>query len=106
MIDRLKEMKKSTKKQGNSKPESALVEELDERTTHAINLQLLQGKDPSIESIICQASHVTVYTFNADLQQWVSTDNVEFKLVTLPCVYVHILIVYTLTESEWPFYPL
>ncbi len=63
-------MKKSGRNQGGSDPESKLVE-IDKPTALAANLQLLKVKDPSVESVVCQASHVTVYVFNADLKQWV-----------------------------------
>ncbi len=64
-------MQKSGQNRGAPEPESMLVE-VDKPAALAANLQLLKGKDPSVESIVCQASHVTVYVFNADLNQWVS----------------------------------
>ncbi len=78
-------MKKSGKSRDDSGLESKLVE-IDELVTRSANLQLLKGKDPSVKSIICQASYVTVYVFDADLKQWVS-NNLEFE-GTLPCVCV------------------
>eukprot|EP01084_Bolivina_argentea_P224383 379446_1 len=66
-------MKKSGKSRDDSQPESKLVE-VDELVTRSANLQLLKEKDPSVKSIICQASYVTVYVFNADLKQWARKD--------------------------------
>ncbi len=71
-------MKKSGKNRDDSQQLESKLVEVDELVTRSANLQLLKGKDLAIKSVICQASYVTVYVFDAHLKQWVS-NNLEFQ---------------------------
>lgn len=48
-----------------------LTPNLDQGGTKVLNLTVLQRIDPSVEDILITASHVTLYDFNIDLNQWV-----------------------------------
>ncbi|RWW13268.1 hypothetical protein GW17_00023027 [Ensete ventricosum] len=44
---------------------------LDQQSTKALNLIVLQRGDPFVEEILMTATHVTLYEFSIDLNQWV-----------------------------------
>jgi mRNA-decapping enzyme 1B len=46
---------------------------MDAEATRMLNLTVLQRLDPAVEDILITAAHVTLYDFNIDLNQWVST---------------------------------
>ncbi|KAJ4766720.1 mRNA-decapping enzyme-like protein [Rhynchospora pubera] len=56
-----------------------LTPNLDQGGTKVLNLTVLQRIDPSVEDILITASHVTLYDFNIDLNQW-SRKDVEGSL--------------------------
>ncbi|KAJ0973389.1 hypothetical protein J5N97_021348 [Dioscorea zingiberensis] len=47
-----------------------LKPELDQRGTKALNLTVLQRIDPFVEEILTTVSHVSLYKFNIDTNQW------------------------------------
>jgi mRNA-decapping enzyme 1B len=46
---------------------------MDADATRLLNLTVLQRLDPAVEDILITAAHVTLYDFNIDLNQWVSS---------------------------------
>ncbi|OAY63754.1 mRNA-decapping enzyme-like protein [Ananas comosus] len=56
-----------------------LLPNLDQHSTKALNLTVLQRIDPFVEEILITAAHVTFYEFNIDLNQW-SRKDVEGSL--------------------------
>jgi mRNA-decapping enzyme 1B len=46
---------------------------MDAEGTRLLNLTVLQRLDPAVEDILITAGHVTLYDFNIDKNQWVST---------------------------------
>ncbi|KAG8387471.1 hypothetical protein BUALT_Bualt02G0024700 [Buddleja alternifolia] len=56
-----------------------LMPNLDEKSTKALNLTVLQRIDPFVEDILITAAHVTFYEFNIDNSQW-SRKDVEGSL--------------------------
>nr|XP_043632292.1 mRNA-decapping enzyme-like protein [Erigeron canadensis] len=63
----------------NNKNGGKLMPNLDQNSTKALNLTVLQRMDPYIEEILITAAHVTLYDFNVDLNQW-SRKDVEGSL--------------------------
>ncbi|WOL15657.1 mRNA-decapping enzyme-like protein [Canna indica] len=61
--------------QQNRKP----MPNLDQQSTKALNLTVLQRTDPFVEEILMTAAHVTLYEFNVELNQW-SRKDVEGSL--------------------------
>lgn len=55
-----------------SQPAGKLTPNLDQNCTKVLNLTVLQRVDPSIEEILITSTHVTLYEFNIDSNQWVS----------------------------------
>lgn len=51
-----------------------LMPNLDQKSTKALNLTVLQRIDPFVEEILMTATHVTFYEFNIELNQWVRLD--------------------------------
>ncbi|KAK1287612.1 mRNA-decapping enzyme-like protein [Acorus calamus] len=47
-----------------------LMPNLDQQRTKALNLTVLQRVDPFVEEILTTATHVTLYEFNIDHNQW------------------------------------
>ncbi|KAK1323775.1 mRNA-decapping enzyme-like protein [Acorus calamus] len=47
-----------------------LMPNLDQQSTKALNLTVLQRVDPFVEEILAAATHVTLYEFNIDQNQW------------------------------------
>ncbi|KAK3447025.1 hypothetical protein EUGRSUZ_A02630 [Eucalyptus grandis] len=56
-----------------------LTPNLDQNSTKVLNLTVLQRVDPSIEEILITSTHVTLYEFNIDSNQW-SRKDVEGSL--------------------------
>ncbi|WOL17728.1 hypothetical protein Cni_G26521 [Canna indica] len=56
-----------------------LMPNLDQHSTKALNLTVLQRIDPFVEEILMTAAHVTFYEFNIELNQW-SRKDVEGSL--------------------------
>ncbi|KAH7671350.1 mRNA-decapping enzyme subunit 1 protein [Dioscorea alata] len=59
-----------------------LIPELDHRGTKALNLTVLQRIDPFIDEILLTVSHVSLYKFNLDSNQW-SRRDVEGSLFVI-----------------------
>ncbi|URD80156.1 mRNA-decapping enzyme-like protein [Musa troglodytarum] len=59
-----------------------LMPNLDQKSTKALNLTVLQRIDPFVEEILMTATHVTFYEFNIELNQW-SRKDVEGSLFVI-----------------------
>ncbi|CAL9133248.1 unnamed protein product [Musa acuminata var. zebrina] len=59
-----------------------LMPNLDQKSTKALNLTVLQRIDPFVEEILMTAAHVTFYEFNIELNQW-SRKDVEGSLFVI-----------------------
>lgn len=79
---------------GQSAAQQAQAVQLDQNSTAALNLTVLQRQDPAVEEILLTAGHVTLYDFDVASSTWVSaTVDVEPSRlsghcaigVTVPC---------------------
>lgn len=49
--------------------------QIDQESAKELNLAVLQRMDANVEEILATAGHVTLYEFDVDERQWVSTKN-------------------------------
>ena len=59
-----------------------LMPNLDQQSTKALNLIVLQRIDPFVEEVLMTAPHVTLYEFNIELNRWVRLDRRPLLLLS------------------------
>lgn len=57
---------------GQAAAHQAQALQLDQHSTAALNLTVLQRQDPAVEEVLLTAGHVTLYDFDVASSTWVS----------------------------------